>query len=172
MTLGAIVFGLSVELLSVAMHTDSVSGRTVHDNQSIDRLAEQFRDDVRNATAVQPAVNVKAPAMQIAAQKVLTLEMPNSRSVEYSQNAGSLLRTESTNKKITGRDEFALGDGVTARIELQPANHPAEAALVLERASAGPNDSSPIRVGSKLRVAAPIGWDRRFASLADKSQTK
>jgi prepilin-type N-terminal cleavage/methylation domain-containing protein len=172
MTIGAVVFGLSVELLSVAMHADSASGQIAYGNQSIDRLAEQFRDDVRLATAIHATADAKQTAKQIDAKKGWTLELPNGRNIEYSQKGDTLTRTESMGKKISARDAFALGDGVTARVELQVDAHPALAALILEHGPSHPNADSPIRIANKLRVAAPIGWDRRFASLADRSQKK
>jgi prepilin-type N-terminal cleavage/methylation domain-containing protein len=172
MTLGAVIFGLSVELLSVAMHTDSVGGRTTQNSQSIDRLAEQFRDDVRQATAIHPMPDANQTAKQAGAVKSWTLEFPGGGNVEYSRQGDLLLRTESTGKRISTRDAFAIGDGVTARVELPTENHATEVTLVLERRGGQPNGTSPIPVGSKLRVAVPIGFDRRFAPLADKSQTK
>ena len=63
MTIGALIFGAAVVLLGVASHADS-SDRAADGLQSLDRLAEQFRTDIRQATDVQPRAAARRRAFQ------------------------------------------------------------------------------------------------------------
>jgi prepilin-type N-terminal cleavage/methylation domain-containing protein len=168
LTIGALVFASAVELLGFAMHADVCGGRAAESLQSLDRLAERFASDVRSA------IDVRTTAPKDAATR-WTIELPDGRRIEYAFDDHSLLRTTFRADKIADRDAFALGDELKPRLELQPAGKPGEkpgvkpteATLILDRIV----EDTPPSVES-IRVAVPIGWDRRFGATAKSQKSK
>lgn len=152
MTIGTIVFAAAVELLGFALRADSSGGRGLESPQSVDRLAEQFRRDVCSAIAIKPAAPAKAAPSW-------SMNLPDDRRVVYAWSDDAMLRTEYRGNAVTQREAFTLGGELVPRVELRPAEKPAVAELVLSRVVEGaavPTD--------ELRIAAPVAWDRRFAS--------
>lgn len=162
-TIGSMLFAGAVELLRSAMHVDSTSTSAAQESQSLDRLVEQFRNDVWQATAVRSAP-----------PQLCTISLSDNRRVEYARDGAMLLRTVYERDKPTSRDAFAVGDDTTVQIDLQPAKEPTEAVLVLEQtdgAAATSHDAKPA-AGETVRMTVPIGWDHRFAPPAKNSKAK
>jgi prepilin-type N-terminal cleavage/methylation domain-containing protein len=158
LTIGTLVFAAAVELLGLAMHADSSEGRAAEDLQSLDRLAEQFTADVRSAIEVRTT----APAN---AATSWTIQLSGDHRIDYALQEHALLRTAYRADKVTQREAFALGDDLTARLELRPTEQPTKAALVLERVA----DGIP-RPVDRMRIVVPVGWARRFAATAENQK--
>lgn len=121
--------------------------------RGVDRLAEQFRADVRNATQIDPA---QAPVL--CAFRAGDVEM------QYSLVEGGIRRTESS----TGR---------TIRVERYRVSQPiaidfpnAESKIVRLRFARQPNATEQFVAGRPLEVEAVLGRDRRW--VADSKQAE
>lgn len=166
MTIGTVVFFGAVELMVVAMGTDSSRGAALRGVQSLDRLAEQFRDDVRQSDEIVPQHDEKVASRW-------TMKLPDNRRIEYTAREQLLERTAYGADKPTDRDAFALADA-SASLELSPPGKPTTAALILRKTleATAPREAKELAAASAMRIIAPIGLDNHFATPAKKEQAK
>ena len=166
MSIGTVVFFAAVELLVVAMDTDSGRGAALRGVQSLDRLVEQFRDDVRHAIEIVPRHDGKAASGW-------TMKLPDNRRIEYAAKDQLLERTAYTAEKVSARDAFALAD-VSAGLELLPSGKPTTAGLILQKTFevTAPREAKEMAAANAMRIIAPIGSDNRFAPPAKSEPRK
>jgi len=155
----SVVIALAVALLQSLFTADRATRDHVAGQQSLRRLADDFRDDAHAAVklaAVQAAADAKAtPAWE--------LEMDASRKVRYAASTGRVVREETAAGKMLRREVYRLPDGSSAAIRLE-SGPPALA--VLRVTSGGPADRGS--GGLPLRIDAVLASDHRFAKLQGK----
>jgi len=103
-TLGTVLLGVAVALLTLMIRTRSTWQRQVADNVATLRLVDQFRRDVHQASDFQPIEREKGnPPGQ-----GWRLSLPQDRVVEYRRGAARLERAERVSGKIGVRESFPL----------------------------------------------------------------
>jgi prepilin-type N-terminal cleavage/methylation domain-containing protein len=159
MSISAIIlYGLG-GLFSLFGRIDRANHEQARIANELNRLAEQFRDDVHAAESADEMRN--EPNESNGA--VLRLRMAGNNRIVYDQPAEhELLRTEYKDEKVIRREAFDLGPSVTFAV--RPAEHQARLlSLAIERTADGASDGLRNR-----HVTAMIGRDRRTL----KSQTR
>ncbi len=150
MVVGSTIFGISVELLTLATQETSSSRDQSLSAATVSRLAEQFRGNVHAAEAVSQTKKGNG-------QNLWTLKMPEDKRVEYEPRADGLRRTEFRGDKVHARDAFALQADAIG-LELKPTEKPLEATLLIKRDGTATDDAA----GYELRIDARVGRDLRF----------
>ncbi|MHB1036496.1 MAG: PulJ/GspJ family protein [Pirellulales bacterium] len=150
---GTVVLGLAVGLLYLLFQVQTNSRERLAAGHSVDRLAEQFRQDVRAATGLMPAGEGTDP------QSRLAFALPLDRSVEYRLTGNVALRTEQAGQKVLRRETFALLPGDTIHWETRPERKELVSLII---ASAGQAEKN--RPTRSLKIDAALGADGRYAS--------
>ena len=147
---GSTIFGISVELLTLAMWETSTGRDQAVSTATLARLGEQFRADVHAAETVSQAKKGEG-------QVLWTMKLPDDQRIEYEPRDNTLRRTEYRGDQVHARDAFAL-PAADWRLELKPAENPVEASLLIKREGNAKDDAA----GFDLRIDAHIGRDLRF----------
>ncbi len=148
---GAVVLSLAVGLLYTLFQVQGGSRQRLAAGQTVDRLAEQFRRDVRAAANVTPA--------QGDAKAALTLAVASDRSIEYRLKDNVVLRTEQAGQRVSRREEYRLPPGGEVRWETAPDRKPLVSLLISAAFQAGKD--RPIKT---LKIDAALGADSRYTS--------
>jgi prepilin-type N-terminal cleavage/methylation domain-containing protein len=121
--------------------------------QTQDHLARQFRHDVHAALEVRP------PAGDDAAQ-LLTLELAGGTVVEYRLDGNLLNRLERSGAEVRRRESYRLPPPGRARVELEPADEPTLASLLIDQRAVETKQPN----GNTLRIDARCGLHQRLAA--------
>jgi prepilin-type N-terminal cleavage/methylation domain-containing protein len=151
MTVGATLMGIAVTLLGVLLQAER-SGRThAGQNASLGRLADQFRRDVRAATAPLAAEK------NDVGETVWRLDLAAGRSVWYVADEDEIVREERIGRTILRQESYTLPKGSFAAVAADGSAGPSIVRLTIV-----PTDAS-LRPGREIRIEAVLGQDRRFA---------
>ncbi len=140
-TLAAVTVGL----LHTLFQMQQGGRKHLEVRRTLERLAEQFRDDVHAATQLRPMAAGKGEG---GAAEGPGWELPREgdHQVEYRLHAYQLLRTERQKDKLLRRESFALPPGTTAAM--------------------GTAETTPglvtLRIGRTIRIEAALALDQRF----------
>lgn len=162
-TLGGIILGLAVVLAHGFFRLEENLRSERQTWGSLNRLAEQFREDAHAATAVALFEPKSRPPQAEADGKVergaaWTFRLAGDRQVEYAVSSQGVTRIERVAGKVLGRERYALPAGTTARLE-PPAPHGALVALRI-----APEEVADRQPGAQpMRIVALVGFDHRCA---------
>ena len=168
-SVGSALLAVSVGLLHTLLQMQQGGRKHLQQRRTLERLADQFREDVHAAT------QVRATAAGPGQAEGPGWELPRDpeHTVEYRLQEDNLVRTERQKDKVLRRESFALPQGATVSMET-PKMGIAETApglvtlrivplLPSERQPAGqpraPGAASP---GRTIRVDAALATDHRF----------
>ncbi len=147
MTVGSVVTGLAVVLLGTLLHTENISRDHARQSTTLSRLAEQFRGDVRAATAVGSS---DATSWEFA------MEAP--RTVIYRAESDALVRLERNGEELLRQERFSLPSGTAASMQIDKQPSATTVSLIV----APIEDDPPPRATRMIRFDAPLGADHRF----------
>lgn len=155
-----VVLATAVGLLHSIFRVDRTTRDRATDQQTLRRLAADFRDDAHAAVKLTPVEAVaegkKLPAWEF--------QLPQAdRKVRYQATANRLLREEQLGGKAVRREVYRMPPGSTASIS-QENGPPALATLRVAPSSAGENTTG----GLPLRIEAALASDHRFAKAGGK----
>ncbi len=136
------LLAVTVGLLHTLFQMQQGGRKHIQERRTVERLAEQFREDVHAATQLRPLAAGKGQAEGPGWE----LPREGDLGIEYRLHANQLLRTERQKDKVLRREAFALPPDTTATM--------------------GTADSTPglvtLRIGRTIRVDAALALDRRF----------
>ncbi|MFZ1936615.1 MAG: type II secretion system protein [Thermoguttaceae bacterium] len=147
-SVAATLTGIAMCLLLVMFRSEQ-NGRTqLAQAESLERLADQFRQDVHAAVA-QPVVNGNN-------QHEWQFDLGENRIVQYTIADDILSRERHSGSKDVQRGSFRLPKDSSVAIAVDRATSPAVVSLTIE-----PGDAS-LRPGHPVRIDAALGRDLRF----------
>ena len=148
-SVAAVLTGLAMCLLVVMLRAERGGRAHVAEAESLERLADQFRQDVH--AAVGEAVVSGKELRQ------WRLDLSGNRSVHYTIADNGISRDERAGSKDVRRESYALPDDSSVAVAVDRATNPALVSLTIE-----PKDAS-LRSAHAFRVEAVLGRDLRFA---------
>ncbi len=162
-TVGGIIFGLAVVVAHGFFRLEENLRSERHTWGSLNRLAEQFREDAHAARAVVLSQPKSQPPQPGADGKVepgaaWTFRLAGNRQVEYAVSDQGVTRIERVAGKVLGRQRYALPAGTTARLK-PPA--PPGALVALRIVPEALADRQP--AAQPMQIVALVGFDHRFA---------
>jgi len=154
LTMGSVVMGIVVALMTLLLQTEGATRGHVHRSTVLARLGEQFRCDTRAAKTTAAG----QIAGEIAATWQFTL-VPG-HVITYRPESGRLVRLETDGQGTQRREAFTLPPETTARIEIpeQPTAR-IVSLLIIPAADASARTSKRI-----IRFDAMLASDHRFAT--------
>jgi len=148
-----VVLSVCGTFLHLLVKLDRGGRNAMRDTQAVARLAQQFRGDVRAASAAK----VVAPDEKSPGRLELTTE--GRPTVTYPVESGSLLRTESDGAKVHRREAYLVENLASPRFERLSDDR-----LVLTMPRKADAAGPSLRPG--YRVEALLGKDRRLETPA------
>lgn len=145
---GSVVVAVAVGVLYTLFRTQSAVQDHVHQSTVLSRMGEQFRSDVRAATAAGGTGDAA----------LWRFARPPDRVVTYRAEPAGLVRIETTGRGLPRRERFSLPPGTAASIQLGKGPFPTIVSLVVEPAADG-LQTSPVRIA---RFDALLAADHRF----------
>lgn len=162
MTGCAALLSLSAVLLHRSMHWQEQSRYFFAVERAALRLADQFREDVHRAKAVQ------LDEGELADGGFVQLQLPDGETVEYRRQGAEIVRVLSRNGELKATERYTLA--APGELELREEQSPRRLVLTFESSPDDwlPADDKP-RPGLReqpinLRVEAVVGHDARHAS--------
>ena len=146
MTVGSLIFGVSVAALLMLLGTEHTGRQQMQQRASLARLAKQFREDVHAAVREMPRPEAGAACW--------SFEMPGGKAVEYNYGAGGIERIETSGEKVERRETYTLPAGAMVNIARAKEASPATVTLVVRQAEGD----------RELCISAVLGKDHRFAA--------
>lgn len=154
-----VVLATAVGVLHSLFRVDRTTRDRAAGQQTLRRLAGDFRDDAHAAVKLTPVEAVadgkKLPAWEFQSQ--------TDRKIRYQATANRLIREEQAGGKTVRREVYRLPDGSAASISLET-GPPALATLRIAPSSAGENTTG----GQPLRIDAALASDHRFEKVGGK----
>ena len=148
-SVAAVLTGLAISVLLV-MYRAERSGRTqLAQANSLERLADQFRQDVHAALGETVATEKEPQHWRF--------DLPEKRIVQYKIANGAIAREESSDSKDVRRESYTLPKDSTVAVSVDRTANPPVVSLTIE-----PNRDS-LRPHYPLRVDALLGRDLRFS---------
>lgn len=114
MTGSAVVFGLAVGAVQQSMKLSSHAKAQLEHQQTLARLCQQFRSDIRNASSV----TLTSDPLQL---KLVDMA---ARKVTYNVEVSTVLReSDRSNQQGSAREQFRLAAGTQIRLAAMDAEH-------------------------------------------------
>ncbi|NQT11818.1 MAG: prepilin-type N-terminal cleavage/methylation domain-containing protein [Planctomycetes bacterium] len=154
LSVGTVVMGVAVGLMLMLLRVERDSRMEVAERGAVNRLADQFRRDVRAADRLTPTESPEGEDAPFAWQ----LSVEAGRVVEYRAEPGALVRAERADEKVLGRESYRLPALATVSIDLVGEKAPG---IVRLRITPG-GDRPPSSIGQGLAIDAALARDRRF----------
>ncbi len=148
-SVGATLMGIAMSLLLVMFRTEQNGRSQLAQAESLERLANQFRQDVHAAIG-----------RTVPSGKDLhdwRFDLTANRSVQYRVAENAISREQRSGAKQVRRESFRLPQDSTVAIAVDRAANPPLVSLTIE---AGGTSSQP---GCPFRVDAVLGRDLRFS---------
>jgi hypothetical protein len=161
MTGVAVMLGMTVVLLQLAMKLDADGRERLDRATSLGRLARQFRVDVHAASRVVPsAPDPKRPAG-------LRIEPGAGRAIEYQvQGDGKIARVETVAGNVAGRETFILPQSGAVRLSVRDVDGRRFAVVEVD-SLVRKNRIDPVRT---FEVLGLVGKDARSPNPEAKSE--
>lgn len=163
-TLGSVIFGLAMVVAHGFFRLDQSLQTERQTWASLDRLADQFRDDAHAAKSVALAEPKRGAAKagsdaDAGSLAVWTFHLAGQRQAQYTVSTGGVTRIERVAGKVLSREGFSLPPGATAKLELPaPPGRLVALRIVPEELGGRAPAAQP------MRIMALVGFDHRFAS--------
>lgn len=155
----AVILPMSGAMIYLLLRAQAAAGDSLADAVILSRFSHAFHADVHSASG--------SPKIRDSAAGGSRIELPlgDSRRVDYSiEPSGTIERIVTKGQTTERREEFRLPG---LRGEFQVSSDGREAVCVCQPRLIGGSRSAPSSSSSsKIRIAAVIGRDRRFASLS------
>jgi prepilin-type N-terminal cleavage/methylation domain-containing protein len=151
---GAVVMGVAAGLLLMLIRLERESRVEVAERAAVNRLAEQFRRDVRAADRFTPAEASEGEDTSFACQLLSEAD----RAVEYRADPRALVRTERAGGEVVRRESYRLP--ALAAVSVDLVGDAAPGILRLRITPGG--DRPPSSIGQGLDIDAELAKDRRF----------
>ncbi|MBN2475805.1 MAG: prepilin-type N-terminal cleavage/methylation domain-containing protein [Pirellulales bacterium] len=155
MTIGSVLLAVATGLLLTVLRIDRAARERAGQRIALGRLSEQFRRDVRAATAM---------ARPDAPEGAEFLREPD-HTVTYQAEDGYLVRTERRDGAVRQQEAFRLPSGTTALMETRDDVEPAIVSLRIvdhpATESANAQSAKPL-ARPTVRVDAALARDHRF----------
>jgi prepilin-type N-terminal cleavage/methylation domain-containing protein len=151
-----VVLAAAVALLHALLRADAAHRDAMQRSAAVDRLTQQFRDDVHAAVRVAGA----SPDWQF--------DLPGGRSVAYQMTADGIVRIEKAGQAVAGRESFSLPAGAVARIETAMRGG---ATLVRLTVVPAAGDDAQSVSAAPYRIDAVMAADHRFARDASLQES-
>ncbi len=148
-SVAATLTGIAMCLLVVMLRAERGGRAHVAEAESLDRLADQFRQDVHAAVGETVVSGKELHQWRLG--------LSGNRTVQYTIADNGISRDERTDSKDVRRESYALPGGSNVAVAVDRATNPAVVSLTIE-----PRDAS-LRSGHPFRVEAVLGRDLRFA---------
>ena len=148
-SVAATLTGIALCLLVVMLRAERSGRAHVAEAESLDRLADQFRQDVH--AAVGEAVVSGKDLHQ------WRLDLTGNRTVQYTIADNDISRNERAGSKDVRRESYKLPGGSTVAVAVDRATNPPLVSLTIELKDASLRSAHP------YRVEAVLGRDLRFA---------
>lgn len=136
------LLAVTVALLHTLFQMQQDGRKHLQDRRTVERLAEQFREDAHAATQLRPlaagAGAAEGPGWELPREGDLR--------IEYRLHANQLLRTEREKDKVLRRESFAL---------------PPDTSVTMGTAQTTPGLVT-LRIGRAIRIDAALALDQRF----------
>ena len=157
LTIGSVVFGITVGMLHLLLRSERTGRERVHRAAVSARLAEQFRSDTAAAIRHEP---VEEDNQQALCQFVL----PGDRTVTYRAMPAEVRREERIAEKPVRQESYSLPDGCSVAVAVEGEADPPLASLVVTC------DHAPPSAGRAMRVTALLGKDHRFSQRSAEDE--
>jgi hypothetical protein len=164
MSATTMILSMSAMLLQRAMRVQMDSRAFADTERSAARLSRQFREDAHGATS---AVLEKS---KLNKDVFVQLQLPASKSIEYSRVNGNVRRSIMRDSKVAAREEFAFQP--SCKLEVREEGSPNRIILTMMSAPLDPASSKEEQIQSYR--AAPLGLQveavlNRGASVSNSS---
>ncbi|MFC1596813.1 type II secretion system protein J [Planctomycetota bacterium] len=151
---GTVVMAVAAGLLLMLVRLERDSRVEVAERAAVNRLAEQFRRDVRAADRFAPAEAPEGENTSFAWQLLSEAD----RVVEYRAEPKAMVRTERADGEVVRRQSYRLPALAAVAVDLVGDAAPG---IVRLRITPG-GDRPPISIGQGLDIDAELAKDRRF----------
>ena len=148
MSILAFVLGASIVQLQLLMKLGSDGRARAEGAASWDRLGAQFRLDLHDAASASPFAEKEETGLRI------TMDESADRRIEYRTGRDRIVRTETSNGKVTARESYAIPRLQKASFEDRAEGRGHLVALVVTRSTVKVNDA-PARVEEILAAVNP-----------------
>lgn len=163
----SIVLTLTAMLLHQTMRTQSETRDFFRTERNQLRLARQFREDVHGATTA----SIGGDADQ--GEALVQLSFPESRTVDYRREAGTVVRVERERGKPSSREEYLLGESLEG--DVRELESPARLSLEIASPPIEPSTTDPASARERpirFQVDAVLSRDLRFAGTPAGEETR
>jgi prepilin-type N-terminal cleavage/methylation domain-containing protein len=160
LTVGATMLGIAVTMLGALMQAERNGRAHIGQNATLNRLADQFRRDVRGAKGKL------AVEKNDAGETAWRLDLAAGRSVWYVADPDEIVREERTGHTILQQKSYSLPENYVATIAASDS-----AGLSIISLTIAPTEASS-RPGHEIRIEAVLGRDRRFAEQGSGEKVK
>lgn len=155
MTGVAVILGMSVIVLQLAMKLDSDGRGRLERSNALGRVARQFRADVHSTNSIE------------AADSGLRIEPGPGRSITYAiTREGEIARVDTVDGKVAVRETFIVPQSGAVRLSLRDVDGRRFAVLGVDTI-ARKNRIDPVRT---LEILGLVGKDRRTAGPEAKAE--
>jgi type II secretory pathway component PulJ len=165
----AVILSLTGQLMHRAMRTQSETRHFFDLERTADRLASDFRRDIRAARSVAAEDSERGEGALAA------LELNDDVSVEYLRQGAIVVRTAMRPGGQSSREEYPLSAAMDVRIEVEGSPQRATLSVVCatpEAPKAGSLQMSRCEPLIDVRAVAIVGRDHRFEQNADREEGK
>lgn len=157
-TIGAAIMGIAITSLAALLRIHLIDDITMKEGNAQRQLMDTFRSDVRIATKWTKPADVNATIWKFI--------RPDGNTASYEFKKGVVTRLLHDSEKLVARERFFQGEEARLRIEA-PERWADKRLSMLQLVIEYPADKSATGATRTWRVAAALGADHRFASLAD-----
>lgn len=158
---GSAMMAVAMGLLHSLIRIEHGAREEARRQTSLDRLADQFRRDVRAAGRFAKLEGAEAAGVQVperpAGAPGWQFALDDGRTVQYGPGRRELIRTERVGNDPVARESYVLPCDATVSIE--PVG---EAAPGIVRLRVAPDDVQPLTIWRGTCVDAELAKDRRF----------
>jgi prepilin-type N-terminal cleavage/methylation domain-containing protein len=152
-TVGSVLMGVAVVMLAALLKSEGSSRRHLEYCTILNRLDDQFRDDVHAAAKATPGE--RGEALE------LVMPEPGAKLVRYRFEPGEIVREESEGEKILGRESFTLPEEVSAKFEQKQEG---ESSMLILRVEPKAIDGGKIHYPASS-IEAVLSRDRRIERI-------
>lgn len=162
-TIGAVMVGVAVSLLTLLLRAAEGGRRDFHQDNVLRTLREQFRRDVHAATQLNTATR---PATEDGDRGTWRLDLGPEPAVSYRAQPGRILRIRRAEGRVRQRESFRLPEDASAALDVERHAGSRVASLTITARpaprAAPPGDAPSVPGRLLMRIDAVLGKDHRF----------
>ncbi len=156
-TVATVMMAVATGLLATLFRVDGLARDGLHRQESVGRLAEQFRRDVHRAARCDNATD---DANQICDFRPAD-DATDDAVVSYRRDGNQVVRTERTGGSVRRTEAFSLSAETAVAVLIDRTSNPPMVSLTLTRAPGGPKKEP---LAPSPRIDAVLGKDIRPGS--------